>query len=265
MFKRTIVLSVAVFVIAVGTPGVALAVGHDPGESVYLSLGDSLAAGSLANDGGETVYPSNKSYTDRLYKKLKKHVDGDISHIKLGCDGEKTTDMITGAETKCAYVTGTQLGDAMMWLGTGDVVLVTINIGANDINKAAQLCGFDPGCIEAAAGGILANLYGILAALRSTGYDGPIVGMNYYNPNVAASIGFFSGAPGPLAPDPGFAGLTDLLASSFNAGLASIYGLFGAPVADVYGASPQETLATMAANTRRKEMVWPTTPMPSAS
>ncbi len=237
MTRRLILLMLIALLVGAAMPGIAAADDDDDRDAIYLSLGDSLAMGSLADASGTTVFPSNKSYTDRLYKKLKDRFDDDIEHVKLGCDGEKTTDMLTGAETKCDYVTGTQLGDAMMWLQTGDVVLVTIDIGANDIDHVAAACSFDPGCIGAAVPGILANVGTIIGALRSTGYAGPIVGMNYYNPNVAAAMGYFPGAPGPLAPDPGFAGLTDVLARAFNGGLEHVYGdVFGLPVADVYSA-----------------------------
>lgn len=236
MIKRLILLMAAACVAVAAVPGLALADDHDGDvEGIYLSLGDSLAAGSLANAAGDTIYPSNKSYTDRLFSKVQGRFGDGITHEKLGCDGEKTTDMLTGAETKCAYATGTQLGDAMAILATGEVVLVTIDIGANDINRAARLCNFEPGCVGAAANDIVTNVVIIMTALRSTGYTGPIVGMNYYNPNVAASIGYFPGAPGPLAPDPAFAVLSDTLAVGFNAGLEWAFGLFGAHVADVYG------------------------------
>ena len=239
--KLTLVFLSALLVIA-AVPGIAVADEGPATDKVYLSLGDSLAAGSLADSGGTTVYPSNKSYTDRLYRKLDKRID-DLEHVKLGCDGEKTTDMITGAETKCAAdysVNGTQLAEAVRWLTDPgvEVVLVTIDIGANDVNNAAGACNFDPGCTAAAIPAILNNVGYILATIRGVGYTGPIVGMNYYNPNVAASIGYFAGAPGPIEPNPnaGFAVLTDLLAQGFNGGLAAVYGAFGVPVADVYGA-----------------------------
>ena len=237
MIKRLILLIAAASIAVAALPGLALAGSHKvEAEGVYLSLGDSLAAGSLADGGGETIYPSNKSYPDRLFKKVQDRFGDGISHVKLGCDGEKTTDMLTGAETKCSYSTGTQLGDAMAVLATGGVVLVTIGIGANDINRAARLCGFEPVCVGTAAEAIALNVAVIMGALRSTGYAGPIVGMNYYNPNVTASIGYFAGAPGPLTPDPGFAALSDALAAGFNGGLETVYGIFGSEVADVYGA-----------------------------
>ena len=253
MGRKLFLMVLTVFVAVAAMPGIAAADDDDDDEhegddrqAVYLSLGDSLAMGSLADASGTTTFPSRKSYTDRLSKKLRDRFDGDLQHVKLGCDGEKTTDMIYGLETKCDdayvdYVTGTQLGDAVMWLSdpTVDVVLVTITIGANDINHLGAACSFDPGCIGAGVSAILDNLGIVLHTLRNiAGYDGPIVGTKYYNPNVAASIGFFAGAPGPLDPNPnpGFAGLSDFLTQEFNAGLEYVYSLFGAQAADVYSA-----------------------------
>ena len=239
MTRRMIVVLLSVLLVVAAVPGVAAAEEGAGGPTpVYLSLGDSLAAGSLADANGDTTFSSNKSYTDRLYKKIKGRARAGLVHAKLGCDGEKTTDMIFGGGSKCSYGAGTQLAEAVEWLTDPDVhvVLVSIDIGANDINHIAGECSFDPACIVPQVPGIVDNVGAILWTLRGTGYASPIIGMNYYNPNVAASVGFFPGAPGPLAPDPGFAALTDALAQAFNGGLATVYGLFGAQVADVYGA-----------------------------
>jgi lysophospholipase L1-like esterase len=240
-------------------PGVASGNDEVVKEKVYLSLGDSLAMGAYADADGVTQFPSNKSYTDRLYRKIKGAFGGNLTHVKLGCDGEKTTDMIYGTETKCDdgsprfapqagvdYVTGTQLGDAVMWLTDPDVevVLVTITIGANDINHLAGVCGFDPGCMGVTGpttvgppmADIFTNLGIILGTIRGTGYTGPIIGTEYYNPNVTASVGFFAGRPGPLPPDAGFAALSDGLTQLLNAYLAAYYGAFWAHTADVYAA-----------------------------
>jgi lysophospholipase L1-like esterase len=240
----TVVLAVAAM------PGIAFADddGDDEGddqEAVYLSLGDSLAMGSLADSRGETIFPSNKSYTDYLYRILQRRVDDDIEHVKLGCDGYKTTDMMADpGDGKCSYDEVTQLLEAVKWLQTGDVALVTISIGANDVNHLAATCGFDPVCIQTGIPGVVDginsifdNLQVILATLRSTGYTGPIVGTLYFNPFVAAEIGHFPGSAGP-PPIPGLAPLSAGLAEAFNGGLAATYThpAFGGHVADVYAA-----------------------------
>ena len=50
---------------------------------------------------------------------------------KLGCSGETTTTMITGGV--CDYTAGNQLAQAMAFLQTHRVVLITITIGGDDI------------------------------------------------------------------------------------------------------------------------------------
>ena len=87
----------------------------------------------------------------------------------------------------------------MATLATENVVLVTIDLGANDINQAQDLCSNEPdptACIVASIGPIATKVANIVGALRvHGGYAGPIIGMNYYNPQVASAIGFFAGAP----------------------------------------------------------------------
>ena len=78
----------------------------------YIALGDSLAAGF--QPGGDT----NQGYAYDIYNTL--HVTHpSLQLINLGCDGETTTSMIMGGCPGCrvtAYTTGSQLGDAEMYL-----------------------------------------------------------------------------------------------------------------------------------------------------
>jgi len=243
MLRRIVSMMATVLVVVGLMPGAALAE-DPPADAVYLSLGDSLAAGSLADANGDTTARSNKAYTNQLYRRVADRVDYGLSHTKLGCDGE-TTDQFSGGvnlygeHSRCQarYVTGSQLGDAIMHLQNDNVVLVTIDIGANDITQAQQACLGDAACIVGKIGPIATNVATIVGTLRvAGGYTGPIIGMNYYNPQVAAAIGFYSGNPGPLTPDPALAALTDQLAQGFNGALAAAYGAAGADVADVYAA-----------------------------
>jgi hypothetical protein len=66
------------------------------------------------------------------------------------------------------------------------------------------------------------------------GIDGEC--LSYYNPQAAASIGFFPGVPLQHTPDLALAGLSDALARGFNGALTQAYGAVGSDVADVYGA-----------------------------
>jgi lysophospholipase L1-like esterase len=236
--KRRVFLTMVMALIVVAQPLAAVAA--SPEEAVYLSLGDSLAAGTLADADGNSIDFSDQSYTDELFQRIGGRIAADLTHVKLGCPGE-TTDRLMGVEPSvCAadYVTGSQLGDALATLAEGNVVLITIGIGANDITRALGICGFnDPVCIGAQIQSTAGKVAQIVGTLRQVGgYTGPIVGMNYYNPFVAAAIGFFSGVPGQQAPNQGLAVLSDALARAFNGALAQAYAATGAEVADVYTA-----------------------------
>jgi lysophospholipase L1-like esterase len=67
------------------------------------------------------------------------------------------------------------------------VELVTFSVGANDLLDLVAACGSDPTCVDAGAGRVLASVYanvsGVLSAIRSAGYTGPIVLPGYYAPS----------------------------------------------------------------------------------
>ncbi len=253
MKKRITLVALAVALVVAALPGVAAADDgddDDDGDMIYLSLGTSLAAGTIADGNGDNRQFSNKSYTNRLHRILQKRVDDDIRHVKLGCPGETTDQFLGGVNgdgnpTACVsmYATGSQLGDALATLATGDVALVTLDIGANDILQLQNRCVDDPSpygdlatCIGAGIPDIIQNVAVMLTLLRNSGYTGPIVGSLYYNPQIAAAAGFFAGYPGPGPADPGLAVLSDALAVGFNGALAAVYDAFGSPYADWYAA-----------------------------
>jgi lysophospholipase L1-like esterase len=242
MTRRLALLLMAAALTVAAVPGAAAA--EDPPDGpIYLSLGTSLAAGVMADENGDSISESPWAYSDQLYRRLRDRIPG-LEHVKLGCDNETTLTFnggvnIEGNPSRCVddYATGTQMGDALMWLQTGRVALVTIDLGANDANQWAAFCQFDPSCLLPELENVVATVGTIVGTLRVGGaYGGPIIGMTYYNPNVAAAIGYFSGIPGRHAPDPGFAALSDALATGLNAGLTHVYRLTGAAVADVYTA-----------------------------
>ena len=135
-----------------------------------------------------------------------------------------------------------QFGGKEVWGYVSGLRTKLHDIGANDIMQLQSECAGDPACIVGGIPEIVTNVGAILTVLRSNGYEGPIVGMLYYNPQIAAAIGYYPGAPGPgplgpvPGPDPELAVLTDALVVGFNDGLAQVYGAFGSPVADTYSA-----------------------------
>jgi lysophospholipase L1-like esterase len=228
---RTIApLLVLIGLIILVTPAHA---GSERGRPVYyLALGDSLSKG--VQPVGGTNVATDEGYVNQLFGALKGS-NPRLELSQLGCDVTETTKTMLRGGGSCAYEHRSQLGDAVAFLRKhrGAVALITIDIGANDIEPCAQGLDIDDTCIQKAFIQVSANLPPILAALRlAAGPHVPIVGMNYYNPILAAWL-----ALGPDVPDdnPG-----QLLAresaeklAAFNGLLGAIYRFFRIPVADV--------------------------------
>jgi lysophospholipase L1-like esterase len=196
--------------------------------TVYVSLGDSVAAG--------TIQPrafTGKGYTDVLFRRVGEEL-GLAEHVSFACPGDDTQEMIDGTGSFCFDTGFSQLDAALGFFATevapgvtyADVTgLITLTIGANDI----LACEFDdPDVAECAAaqlGQIGANLPVILAALQAAAPGVPIVAMNYYNPNLAWWI---TGAEGQA-----LAAASNELAATGNDVLEDVYAAFGVTVADV--------------------------------
>ncbi|GAB2694657.1 SGNH/GDSL hydrolase family protein [Kitasatospora kifunensis] len=201
----------------------------DPGTRYYLALGDSLAAGyqSLPGGGSEVGH----GYAQDLAATLGQRAVQDghpFSFTDLGCPGETTGSMINGG---CPYphpYYDSQLDAAIAFLTTHrhDDVLVTLDIGANDIGGCATAESVDAAC---AAKGIATagwDLGTILSRLNAAaGPHTRIVGMNLYDPFLAA---WLTGVPGKVV-----AGVSVPVADALNATLDLADALHGVPTADV--------------------------------
>jgi lysophospholipase L1-like esterase len=192
------------------------------GAHYYLALGDSLAASAQPN--GDFQH----GYAEQLYATLQEQDPG-LQLVKLGCGGESTTSMLYGSQepavaASCGppdfyrrtYSHKTQLADALAFLEAHRrfVSLVTIDIGANDLPNVSA---------------IATNLPLILAELReAAGSAIPIVGMNYYDPNLAV-IWFGGGSVADLDAEIAFA-------VAFNNFLEGFYVTAGDQYADVENA-----------------------------
>ena len=185
-------------------------------QTYYLALGDSLAVGYQPTNGGE---PTDMGYADDLSKSMP-----GLSLTKLGCPGETTASMIQGGI--CNYGGGSQLDAAVSFLESHQVALVTLDIGANDVDHCVSVTAIDKACIEAGFASVSANLPWILRQLRkAAGPHTLIVGMNYYDPFLAAW------ALGENGQALAFQSLE--AATEFNVLLGTVYQAFGVPVADV--------------------------------
>ena len=220
--RRTLV------VLLVFTLGIALLPGAGAAEpdGVYISLGDSVAAGTRP-----TAAVTDTAYTDVLFDRAGYEM-GLATHVDVSCPGEDSGELIDGDGSYCYSTAFTQLDYALATIAAdpGAVRLITINIGANDV----LACTDEPDmevCAGLALNELAINLQYILTELRTAtfGYDVPIVGMTYYNPLMAYQLSSdpaeqFLGAASPT------------LVEGLNYGvLEPVYTAFEVPVANVAG------------------------------
>jgi len=217
---RIRLLSFLVFIMLCGAATVDAAAG----PSYYLALGDSLAIGVQPLGPGGANVATSQGYADDLYTQLSKSTPG-LVLSKLGCSGETTLSMIKGGV--CSYSPAvSQLEAAISFLETHQVALVTLDIGADDLDQCISTSGINSACVESGLASVGSNLPWILARLRAAaGPHTPIVAMNYYDPFLAAW----------KLPGNGKALALESLdvTTIFNGLLEAIYRSFAVPVADV--------------------------------
>jgi lysophospholipase L1-like esterase len=240
MRLRRTLLTLGVLAILIG--GLASSSPAQPGRSgddaprYYLALGTSLSVGVQPDANGENQ-PTDEGYPDQLHVRLQPSHPR-LRLVKLGCPGETVASMITGGF--CRYPLGSQLAEAVAFLHAHRqfVALVTIDLGANDIEPCGSLAGLDPACVNRAVAEVAAGLPWILQALRdASGPAVPIVGMNYYDPFLAA---WLLGPAGQQLAQTAAAG-----SAMFNALLGGLYAGFAVPVADVAAAFQSDDFTTV--------------------
>jgi lysophospholipase L1-like esterase len=199
----------------------------------YVSLGDSLAA-SMQPDANDRDRPTAEGFSERVWR-ARAAVSANLALVKLGRGGETAASMIASPKPGPS-----QLELAEQQLRDGGVALVTIDIGANEIESCANGSGFDQACVQRGLASLRQSLPRIISRLRAAGGRRvPIVGVNYYN----SFLGRWVTGGGKLA-----------LASvpverAINATLAQIYARTQVPLADVESRFQTGTLKTYV-NTR---------------
>ncbi len=229
---RRVALAAAAAVLTACSPAVTSGgtqAGHPSPASYYLALGDSLSKGVQPDASGVSV-ETEQGYPGLVYAELRRARPG-LRMVTLGCPGETTITMIRGG--MCRYPGGSQLAAAVAFLRAhrGHVLLVTIDIGAND----PEACGARPNiakvvsCMGTGIPDAVTNLTRIMSRLNAAAGPGVrIVGMNYYLPALAE---WRDGLPGHAV-----AWVAVRLASAYNSMLAHVYTQSGARVANVFGA-----------------------------
>ncbi len=223
MIRRFAVTAVFLLLLA---PGLAQAAPELP---YYLALGDSLARGIQPLPNGRLI-ESNQGYVDDLYGALRFRRPF-LQLAKLGCSGERTRTMWSGGGP-CFYIAGSQLLQAVNFIQTHKVALITISIGGDDIQHCISIAGvINEQCLRDGVAAIQTYLPQIVAALRLAAGPGvPIIGANFYDPVLAAWL-LLPQPQGPMVAQESLE-----ITQGLNIVLNGIYTGLGAKVADVAGA-----------------------------
>jgi lysophospholipase L1-like esterase len=209
-----------------------------PRRVYYVALGDSLAQGvqpatpplppgvSL----GQSI-ETDAGYANDLYAHYQREFGGALTLVKLGCPGETSTSMLTGAGSPCTYRQGSQLAAAVAFIRAhrSQIALITIDIGANDVDGCASATSISQTCVTAGFASVGHNLPLILGALRdAAGRRTVIAGMNLYDPFLAD---YLTGAAGQA-----LATASVSLGQSLNQLIDGAFQTFGVRAADVQDA-----------------------------
>ncbi len=206
--------------VALGSAGVRPAAAGSQ-TPYYLALGDSMSQGVQPNSQGHLV-ETNQGYTDDLYKYYRSSTPG-LKFVKLGCPGETTGTMINGGI--CPYRLGSQLAQAVNFLSTHRITLVTLDIGANDIDTCITPGAIDQTCMSNGFTAAQNDLPQILSELQQAAGPGvPIVATNYYDPFLAYWL---------LPDGQRIATQTEQYGVSFNSLLSGAFASFQIPMANV--------------------------------
>lgn len=188
----------------------------------YLALGDSLAAGYQPGQGDDKAGGYVGGVLDAVRAETAK-----TKLVNVACSGETVVTMVGGG--RCPYEEGTQLAQAVEFLHAHSRTtrLVTIDIGANDVQRCVSRnpLGIDLACVQAGLADVQRLLPQVLGQLHAAAPDARIVVANYYNPFLAA---YLTGAAGQVLAQQSVA-----LQAALNAIIAGSAASVGADLADV--------------------------------
>lgn len=192
------------------------------GPQWYLALGDSLAAGYQPDKG------DNKTggYVGGALQLLKQQ-NPSVALTNYACSGEDTKTFTSGAICGGNDPAKSQQTKALAFLKAHAKTkgVVTIDLGANDIQRCVKGTAIDTTCLLGGLNDVATKLPAILQKLQAAAPNAKIVVLNYYNPFLAA---YLLGADGQK-----LAKLSESLATAFNGEIADAAKTINAPVADI--------------------------------
>lgn len=185
------------------TAAAVTAAGTPANARYYVALGDSLSTGFQPTLRGEGI-ETHTGYVDDIYWQERRHAH-DLALVDFGCPGDTTTSLLTGdgnhplaRRLHCDRSNGSQLKAALAFLRAhqrpGQVPLITIDIGINDLNRCAALPAPAP-CLQLGEAAISSNLPRILGALRAAApRDTVLSAMTLYDTYLGAERGAVANA-----------------------------------------------------------------------
>ncbi len=179
-------------------------------RSYYLALGDSVP-----------VWNGTQSYPYRI-----------LAHYQRRLRGLRLDDIAISGATTGSMRTGGQYHAALQFLRRhrGDVALITIDIGGNDVVGCVGPTGIDQSCATEARATVKRNLGTMLAGLRTAAPHVPLVGMTYYNPFLGNWLASEPARSLTLRTTPGLLALNHELTRLYGGpnNTADVQGAFGA-------------------------------------
>lgn len=213
-----------------GTTTAATGPRVQPEPTYYLALGASESVGVQPTAAYPRGAATDAGYANDVAAAERPTWPG-LQLVRIGCPGETTGTMIAGHD-HCSYPDGSQLATAVDFLRNHpSTVLVTVDIGFNDLNPCFHHHEVDGACIDTALDEVHDQLADILATLRaaSAGDHGIlVVGVGHNDPY----LGAYLRGPRGQALAAASIGVLDRLDQT----LRTTYGAAGVPVADVAGA-----------------------------
>ena len=201
----------------------------------YLAVGASESVGYQPLAGRRRGAPTTQGYANDLLARERSRWPG-LRLVQVGCPGETAVAAVEGGGP-CAYPAGSQLATAVQFLRTHRpaTVLVTVDLGFNDIERCLRARSAGPRCVARRLAGVRRVLPGAVSRLQAAG--GPamrVVGLEHADPFVAR---FLAGRRGRT-----FAATSLTVLQRLNDTLRRVYRAAGVAVADVprfYGTADQ--------------------------
>jgi lysophospholipase L1-like esterase len=196
------------------SPGVDSAGVENAHQRTYVSIGDSYATGYGPEGTGASFA---QIVAERHGLKL----------VNVACNGATSADLLSQPACGPEDESRTQVEATVDALLTGNVDLVTVVIGSNDLLEPCAVAENPAECAAAAAGDTKANISAMLTKLREAAPHVQIVGLSY--PDVF--LGAWVSREFPNGEDVARTSVT--LYEDFNSQIAAEYARFGARYVDV--------------------------------